>query len=272
MKFTILGSRGFIGRHLTDYLHRQGAEVETVPRDASGLRGGNLGHVIYAIGLTGNWRQQPGAAVEAHVNVLQRMIEGADFESWLYLSSTRVYGILPAGEIATKDANVPVRLSGDSIFDLSKLLGEAICLGKNDPTVRVARLSNVYGADQSVHTFLGSIMTDIAATGKVVFGEASLSSKDYVSIDDAVSMLHKIALQGKQRLYNVARGKPITHHEVAECLRRCGYSAGFAKNGQTRAFPTIDTRRIVGEFGDVSGSLLEDLPSLIRKRMLLAAA
>src|SRR5579863_10465781 len=92
MRFTIFGGSGFIGRHLSEYLRHQGMEVNTPGRGSDVPRGEKLGHVIYAIGLTGNFRQRPDAAIEAHVCLLQRMFSQADFDSWLYLSSTRVYG------------------------------------------------------------------------------------------------------------------------------------------------------------------------------------
>lgn len=265
MKFTVFGSSGFIGRHLSRYLRDQGMEVHTPPRGTDNLRGQRLGHVIYAIGLTGNFRQRPDAAVEAHVNTLQRMMAEADFDSWLYLSSTRVYGNLAGDERANEDAVLRVKPGADSLYDLSKLLGESICLGNDAGTVRVARLSNVYGTGQSVDTFLGSIIAELAATGAVAFRESSASSKDYVAIDDAVSILHKIAIGGRERLYNVARGVAVSHLELAESIRQCGYKAEFALNASSRCFPPIDCTRAASEFGEAKGDILKDLPSLIER-------
>jgi nucleoside-diphosphate-sugar epimerase len=263
MRFTIFGGSGFIGRHLSEYLRHQGMEVNTPGRGSDMPRGENLGHVIYAIGLTGNFRQRPDAAIEAHVCLLQRMFSQADFDSWLYLSSTRVYGNLPSGESAAENAKLRVSPGADSLYDLSKLLGESILLGRDDASVRVARLSNVYGAGQSTDTFLGSVLAELTATGGVVIREAPSSSKDYIAIGDAVTLLCKIAIGGRHRLYNVASGVSVTHRQLAEGLAKCGLTAEFADNAQVRTFPVIDTNRVREEFGAVSHSLLDDLPALV---------
>ena len=265
MKFTVLGSTGFIGGTMVKHLQECGYAVEAPPRDVASLRGANLGHVIYAIGLTGNFRTQPGAAIRAHVHVLQNLMEGADFDSWLYLSSTRVYGGLPDGIAASEDATLPVRPGLDAIYDLSKLLGESLCLAADRETVRIARLSNVYGAGQSVHSFLGSVAGDLARTGKVVIRESPRSSKDYVPVDGVVETLVSIATRGNERVYNVASGIPVTHAQLADAIGQCGYSVEFLAASPARVFPRIDVKRITTEFNNMPRSILDDLPDLGRQ-------
>lgn len=261
MKFTILGSTGFIGSTLVHYLKTKGHEVATVARDVKTLAGQKLGHVIYAIGMTGNFRAHPDAAIEAHVNVLQRLMQNADFESWLYLSSTRVY----RGAKDTHENSVlSIHPDADTLYDLSKLLGESICLSHKNPAVRVARLSNVYGIGQSTHTFLGSILQDLKKNGASVIGESENSSKDYISINDVCDILESIALHGKERIYNVASGVPVLHRALAEKIRSVSYKVDFAENGTFRPSPHIDIRRIQ-EFGATPRSLLDDLSSLLKQ-------
>lgn len=262
MKFTILGSTGFIGNALTLYLKSKGHEVETPARDTKTLSGKNLGHVIYAIGMTGNFREHPDAAIEAHVNVLQRLIQDAEFESWLYLSSARIYR---GASSTTETAALSIYPDADTLYDLSKLLGESICLSHKNPTVRVARLSNVYGAGQSPHTFLGSILRDLKNTGKSTIGESEASSKDYISIDDVCKILEAIALKGQERIYNVASGTPITHKALAETTRSYGHKIDFAAQGRTNSAPLIDTTRIHTEFGTRPRDLINDLPLLLKQ-------
>ena len=265
MKFTILGSTGFIGASMLRHLQKQGFEVNIPERNAKNLHGEDLGHVIYAIGLTGDFRENPDAAIEAHVHVLQKLMKDARFESWLYLSSTRVYSGLHAGTEATEETSLPVRPSADALYDLSKLLGESICLGKGNPAIRVARLSNVYGPGQSSHTFLGSIIAELKKTGKTIINESPESSKDYISIDDVTSILQVIATKGKDRLYNVASGNPVTHRAIADSIKKCGYTVDFSAKAPTRAFPSVNTAKIVKEFGINPRSVLQDLPLLLEK-------
>ncbi len=260
MKFTVLGNTGFIGRTVTAHLRAKGHDVATPDRNVQSPAGENLGHVIYAIGMTGNFREHPDRAIEAHVNVLQRLMKDAEFDSWLYLSSTRVYGMGDTSETSP----VSVMPNADTLYDLSKLLGEAICLSHKNPAVRVARLSNVYGVGQSEHTFLGSILRDVKKSGKVTIGEGQLSSKDYVSVQDVAELLELIALHGKERLYNIASGEAITHGALAAKIFSAGHTIDFAPDGKIRALPAINIGRIEQEFGRAPRSLLDDIPTLLQ--------
>ena len=264
MKFTILGGSGFIGSALVRHLRAQKHDVETPARDVQSLKGKNLGHVIYAIGLTGNFRERPDDAIEAHVHLLQKLMKNAEFESWLYLSSTRVYSGLAADVPAEEGAVLSIRSGADALYDLSKLLGESICLGQNNTKIRVARLSNVYGAGQSEHTFLGSILRDLKRDGQATIHEAPQSSKDYVSIDDVTQTLELIATRGQERLYNVASGTSVTHQQLADIVNKNGVNIGFETKAPARILPAVHIGKITKEFGIKPRSILENLPSLLK--------
>lgn len=265
MKFTVLGSSGFIGGRLVRYLREAGYDVDAPPRETESLQGKKLGHVIYAIGMTGNFRGKSHETVEAHVNLLQKLMREAEFDSWLYLSSTRVYAHLSPETPASEKAFIPVRPGADSIYDLSKLLGEALCLGADQPSVRVARLSNVYGAGMSPHLFIGSLMQDLLQHKTVTIREAPGSSKDYISVDEVVKILVSIALSGKERLYNVAAGQAVTHADLAKAIEQCGYKPRFEPAAPVRVFPPVDISQLVKEFGRPQSSITEDFPSVIKE-------
>jgi uncharacterized protein YbjT (DUF2867 family) len=70
-KFTVLGAGGFIGGRLVEHLRGLGHEVDAPPRRPAeayvdGLGGRQLGHVVYCIGLTADFRTRPYETVEAH--------------------------------------------------------------------------------------------------------------------------------------------------------------------------------------------------------------
>src|ERR1700716_982463 len=108
MKFTVFGGTGFIGRHLVAHLRKNGRDVIVPPRDTEQMHGKSLGHVVYAIGMTGNFRNRPHETLQAHVYVLENLLKNTKFESWLYLSSTRVYAGLPVEGPVTEDDRLSV--------------------------------------------------------------------------------------------------------------------------------------------------------------------
>ena len=48
--------------------------------------------MIYAIGVTADFRTRPFETMEAHVSVLCEILRDARLDSLTYLSSTRLYG------------------------------------------------------------------------------------------------------------------------------------------------------------------------------------
>lgn len=262
MKFTVFGAGGFIGANLTRYLGQRGHEVITPSRFELVSHTDHLGHVIYSIGLTGNFRQQPFETVDAHVIALAKRMQRASYDSWLYLSSTRVYGSsCTHGREADK---ICVSPSQDSIYDISKLLGESLCVALGRPEVRVARLANVYGVGQSRHTFLGSLLEDVGTGREIVIHEAPESSKDYIAISDVVSLIEKIALSGQHQMYNLASGTSTRHCDLADALRNLTTtSIKFLDGASRRSFPLIDVTRITDEFSFMPRHLLNDLSKLV---------
>lgn len=264
MKFTVFGGAGFVGRHLVTHLRERGYEVTAPVRGALVHSEENLGHVIYAIGLTANFRSRPHDTVEAHVGLLSTLLQSSRFDSWLYLSSTRVYASLAPTDSAKEDAKISIAPSADSLYDLSKLLGEALCLTQASPAVRVARLSNVYGPGQGKATFLASVIRELRETNSVTIHESPTSCKDYVDIDDVVPLLENIAISGRQRLYNVASGQSVCHAELArELAALTGAHISFAPGAPERIFPTVDIAAVTTEFHYLPMKLKDRLSGLL---------
>jgi nucleoside-diphosphate-sugar epimerase len=249
-RFTILGGTGFVGAHLARHLRANGDEVSRPGREAS--LNGELGHVVYAIGLTADFRSRPFATIDAHVSRLARVLERARFESFLYLSSTRVYARSPSGDedsVLSVDPSSP-----DDLYQLSKLTGESLCLGIDMRTVRVARLSNVFGppiegAGMHPESLLPGLMRSAIIDGRVRLRTAPETAKDYVFVDDVAKALRRIALQGRSRLYNVASSVNVSNRDIVRRIAEItGCTVEFAHGAPKIIFPRIATERIRSEF------------------------
>lgn len=259
MKFTVLGSTGFIGSHLVSYFRQKGYDVLTPLRNDSNLLTQSLGHVFYCIGLTANFRSQPFDTVEAHVCLLKRLLEQGHFESLVYLSSTRIYD-----GVKTTNEETSLQVSPNNpghIYNISKLMGESMCLASGCKT-KVARLSNVFGYSMPEQTFLVKVLKEAVNTNKVHFLTTASSTKDYVSIFDVVHWLLQVALYGEHTIYNIASGNNISNSEIALLLERKGVSVSFALDAPEWSFPIIDTKRLQQEFGRPQKNLHEEFDYL----------
>lgn len=258
---TVLGASGFIGSHLVRRLAELG-----IPHDAPGrddnLPRQNCGHIIYCIGLTADFRVRPFDTVQAHVCKLMQVLRDWDFDSLLYLSSTRLYG----NDLKTANEEDGFRFNpsnpGD-LYNLSKAMGESITLSCGRKT-RVARLSNVYGEDLDSDNFLPSVIGDALVKGQVVLRTTSDSAKDYISVTAAVEGLIDIATRGRERVYNLASGVNVSNGQLVEKLRSLtGCEIEFLPDAKAIKFPVIDASRMRAEFGFQSSDVLNDLDELV---------
>jgi nucleoside-diphosphate-sugar epimerase len=220
------------------------------------------GHVIDCIGLTGDFRERPLDTADAHVGHVARCISEMRFDSFLLISSTRVYG--RAAETHEDAALTILPTDPSDLYNVTKLAGEALCLANPNPAIRVARLSNVYGIGMPAETFLGQVIREGHDTGGVVFRQKAASAKDYVGVAAVVRLLPAIAARGRQRIYNIAAGGNTSHATIAYRLRELtGWRTSFAANAATVRYRPIDTTRIDAEFGATSSNLSADLPTLL---------
>jgi nucleoside-diphosphate-sugar epimerase len=270
MTYTVFGASGFIGSHLVRWLESQALPYWAPARGAD-VSSRPLGHVIYCIGVTADFRKRLYDTVRAHVCTLLGILERADFESLLYLSTARVYAGL---EDTLEDEALRVNpSSSDHLYNISKIMGESMCLSSGRPNVRVVRLSNVYGSDFSSDNFLSSVLRDAVEYGRVVLRTSFDSEKDYVGVHDVVPLLPQIACSGRHGIYNVAAGVNTTHREIVEVVERVtGCSVGVAEGAATASFPPIRIQRVQEEFGFTPRRVLDSLRDLIAeyKRRALA--
>ena len=261
MNYTVLGASGFIGSHLVRWLQSQGLPCQAPARGAD-LARHPLGHVIYCAGLTADFRTRPFDTVEAHVCHLLEVLQRATYESLLYLSSTRVYG--GAAE-AREDASLLVNPQDPSdLYNLSKLQGESLCFSVANKT-RVVRLSNVYGDDWESSNFVTALIRAAVEEKRIVLRTSFDSSKDYIGVNEVVSLLATIARSGRGRLYNIAGGVNVSNRQIVERIQAVtGCELEVQPGAPTASFPRIDIRRIQEEFGFVPGSILEAIPELIQ--------
>ena len=259
-QFTILGASGFIGSHLEGHLAAAARPYWAPSRDED-VFGRPLGHVIYCIGVTADFRTRPYDAVRAHVCHLAALLENARFASFLYLSTTRIYRSVQS---SAEDGALRVNPNHpDDLYDISKIMGESLCLAADRPEIRVARLSNVYGADFASSNFLASVIRDAVGHGHVTLGMTPASEKDYVSVDDVAGVLPEIACSGRHRLYNVASGVNTTNAELLDALQReTGCTVEIADTARTVAFPPIRVERVRDEFGFSPTMVLDALTNL----------
>jgi nucleoside-diphosphate-sugar epimerase len=261
-RFTVLGGAGFIGSNLVAHLRARGHECHVPAREEILAARQALGHAVYCIGLTADFRSRPFDTVEAHVGLFGSLLRGAQFDSLTYLSSARIYQNGDSGQETARFTVDPANPS--HLYDLTKLTAECLCLALERPEVRIARLSNVYGRDFDSRNFLADVIRDAVRRGAVRLEAHPEGAKDYVAIADVTAMLERIALHGRHRIYNVAAGRNVSNGEIMRVLQDAtGCAVEWAGSAPPVTVAPLSIARLQEEFGYAPRQLGDELPSLI---------
>ncbi|QUC65598.1 SDR family oxidoreductase [Nitrosopumilus sp. K4] len=242
-----MGSKGFIGSNLVTHLKNEGHECYTPEIRTDNINNKNLGNVIFAIGVS-NFVEKPFEAVNAHVCALSKILQKTRFDSFLYFSSGRVYY---NGTSTNEDDSLSVNpMKINDLYNISKAMGESICIASGKENVRIVRPSNVTGSDFSSNLFIPSILRDAVDKGKISLRSTLDSEKDYVYIGDVVNIATKISISGKHSIYNIAFGKNTTSKKIIdEIIANTGCELDIQPNSSKFSFPTISIEKIKNEFG-----------------------
>lgn len=252
MLIHVLGSKGWIGSSLVQYYEKHGFTVNQVHRE-------NINNwlndkspkdlVIYAIGITGDFRTKPYKTYVSNAGLISNILEiqGELIKKLLYLSSSRIY----INNFSTNE-NDYIKCNPENpsdLYNISKLMGESIVLTHKNPNYKVVRISNVIGKNQPKETFIGQLIRESNENGLAKILQSPLSEKDYISMDDLIFFIDQIAFKGKYRIYNIASGTNITHKEVAKILNSKGFEVECSPNNiEIFKSKPINISRLLEEF------------------------
>jgi nucleoside-diphosphate-sugar epimerase len=258
---TVLGASGFIGRQLCERLRRTGREY-VAPAHHDLLAERALGDIIYCIGFTADFRTKPFDTVEAHVCKILEVLRKCQFESLLYLSSTRLYR--SERSIAREEDPIQIApLNVDDLYNISKAMGESLAFASGKK-IRIARLSNVFGDDFTSPNFVATVVKEALSEGELTIHSAPTSERDYVSVNDVVSGLIEIATRGRHDIYNVAGGMNVSNACLAEKIGElAGVKVRFRSEAPVSQPPRISIERMQREFDFKPARIMDELERLV---------
>ena len=144
-------------------------------------------------------------------------------------------------------------------------MGESACLSMNNRNVRIVRLSNVIGNDFKSGNFIFALIQEAVNYGKITLRQSLEFSRDYIVIKDVIELIENIALNGKERLYNISSGINISNNELLNhisAITKCDVI--IEDSSQNLFFPVIDNKKIKKEFSFQVSSILIELKRLIK--------
>lgn len=230
------------------------------------------GLVIHAggYGQPGKFMENPLATLRlntaATCDLLDLLTPGGRF---LFVSTSELYSGLPNPPFREEQIGTTNTDHARACYIEAKRCGEAIChaASKGGVVARAARLALAYGPgtradDQRVlNTFIRRALTEHA----IRMMDQGVAWRTYGYVADAVSIMWRILLEGREVVYNVGGDSRTTIRELAELtgrLTKVAVSFPAEAPGQALAGAPDDVRLDMGrferEFGPVSFVPLEE--------------
>lgn len=242
--YTVIGASGFIGSRLVDALRRRGADVYAPERDAPDMFSRELGRVFYCAGLTGDFTVRPFDTVEAHVGLLSRVLRDARFERLIYLSSTRLYDSLGTrggheDDVLEFDVAAP-----RNVYDLSKALGENLCLARSEGRAAVARLANVFDWTGDAGGFLSDLLKRARRERSITLASSPQAGRDYIHAGDVIAGLLAMDDRDASGVVNLASGQAVSNADISQVFADTGWSLTLTGGQAPSHGPVCDVTRL----------------------------
>ena len=241
---TVIGAGGVIGSRLVAALQAREQEVYAPARGEAGVFERDLGKIFYCAGLTGDFMVRPFDTVDAHVGLLNQVLREGRFSRLVYLSSTRLYDSLGTrggreDDVLEFDVAAP-----RNVYDLSKALGENLCLARSEGRASVARLANVFDWTEDAGGFLSDLLKRARRERHMTLTASPQTGRDYIHADDAIAALLAIQDQDAEGIFNIARGEAISNAELAQVFEAVGWRLELTGPDTAAHGPTCDVTRL----------------------------
>jgi len=188
--------------------------------------------VIYVAGTASDYLRRRVETISTQVVGLEAFLTRyAGCRSFVYISSTRVYGRISDGAPIVEEALACIPpMHTDNVYDSAKRLGESLCLwharSGNTPAV-VARLSNIYGAQDSQRseTAISDFARQAAQTGVIALKGNPDSTRNWTCVLDIAQGILRALVNGKPgEAYNIGSAEHLSSRQLAEMVAAVTYS------------------------------------------------
>jgi len=212
---TIIGASGFLGSSLVSFFKNKNYSVIEIGRNTVVDSSINYGVIFYCAGVSIDFQTRIFDTIDAHVMRLRKWLENATFDKFVYISSTRTY----IGQEDTSEDRELFIINKNDIYNQTKMMGELVC-SSSKRSIVILRLSNVVGYDENSPYFLWSVFRQAKQNQNINIQESNVSIRDYLYLDDFLSIAHRISIQFIEGIYNVASSINMNHSRLETIITK----------------------------------------------------
>lgn len=236
IKALVTGAGGFVGKHLVKFLRKNGIEVFTIsnavaPFSAAtqSIKDNKPDYIFHLAGTTSNKNilEATQINVEYASTILNSLVDAK------IASSTKVLFMGSAAEYGPQKNDLAVRENSichpTTIYGQTKLAQTELALEwnrKNNGQVCIVRPFTILGTGMPTHLAIGSFFTQLCelknskAAGKILITGNLQTFRDFIDIDDAVSILWGLMQKDKKAnpVYNLCSNQAISINSIVQHL------------------------------------------------------
>jgi GDP-4-dehydro-6-deoxy-D-mannose reductase len=272
-KVLISGSNGFVGQYLKEYLNSQKMEVIEFPsamdirsKDNVSLffKKNSVDYVIHLAAQTFVPRsiESPRETYEINfygtVNILDALLKSNFKGTFLFVSSSDVFGTISENEFPIKETSI---FQPNSPYAVSKIAAELHCrslsLSSTEMNIVVARPFNHIGPRQNKNFVIARFCREVAMMKKGLIkpflkvGNLNVS-RDFVDVRDVVMAYHLLLNKGDNgEVYNICSGTEVFLKDVLIKLKDFS-DIDFDIEVSSELYRSIDQPRVIGSFDKVN--------------------
>ena len=221
----VIGSKGFLGKHLTKHLKKNNHNVYQLSRlngdytkQKSINKFKNIDLIISVAGIVGvsdSWGSPHTYLEKNYIGTLNVLEYCRINKTKLIYVSSYLYG---NSNIKTTEKN---KLFYTNPYDLSKKFSDDLCSAYNklfDTNIIILRTFNIYGPGQKKNFLIPFIINQIKKRKKIELN-SFYSKRDYLYIDDFCELISQLIKYKKNyQIFNVGSGKSYTNLKIAKTL------------------------------------------------------
>lgn len=140
---------------------------------------------------------------------------------YIMLSTSKVYKETTELVVCTETSET----SPSDYYGTNKLITERKLLEEFPNQITILRGSNIFGFEYGRNSFVGYCMSQLVNEGQITFTISSKIKRDFIFIDDAVTVIKEVCQQLPLGIYNLSSNQPLEVRRVAENLIK-GYKYG----------------------------------------------